>query len=377
VSAEKERAVGFELARPADDLAIRALLARSAVPGSVTLTYEREPDYFLGCSVMGPLCQTLVARHAPTGEVIGLATRALRPRYVNGVAEEVGYIGQLRVDDRFQGRWLLAGGFRFFHELHGDGRTAGYLTTIIEGNQTAEGVLVGKARRSFPAYREVDRLCTLALILRRRGRLFLPPRTADVELRTGNEVALDDVITCFRRYGAARQFFPAYTAADLTGPATRDFKLDDLLVACRGGQVVGLLGLWDQNGYKQTVVQGYSPALRRLRPLYNLAARIAGAPPLTPLGRPLASVYAAFLCMADDDPALFALLLNRVVAQAAARGYAFLTLGLSTRDPLLPVAKRRLHIPYYSRVYTVCWPGDEHFHLQLDGRPPYVEIATL
>jgi hypothetical protein len=166
--------VVFELATPADDAAIRRLLATNPVPGDVTLTYRREPDYFLGCNVMGPLCQTMVARGA-NGEVQALATRAVRPRFVNGAAEDVGYIGQLRVDAPYRGQWLVAGGFRFLRRLHRDGRAqgrepfgcCGYITTIIEGSREAEGVLVTHARRSLPVYREIDRLCTLALVLHR------------------------------------------------------------------------------------------------------------------------------------------------------------------------------------------------------------------
>ncbi|HXV42038.1 MAG TPA: hypothetical protein VEC96_03165, partial [Anaerolineae bacterium] len=161
----------FDLATPADEPAIRRLLASNPVPGRVTVTYEREPDYFLGCGTMGRFCQVLVARHQATGEVAAVASRSTRPLFVNGQVEEVGYIGQLRVDERFRGRWLVSAGFRFFHQLHADGRVAGYLTTIIEGNTEAQGILVDRARRHFPVYREIDRLCTLAIILRKPVKL--------------------------------------------------------------------------------------------------------------------------------------------------------------------------------------------------------------
>jgi hypothetical protein len=51
--------------------------------------------------------------------------------------------------------------------------------------------------------------------------------------------------------------------------------------------------------------------------------------------------------------------------------------GLSTRDPLLSIARKYAHIPYYSRLYSVCWQNEASFHEKLDQRIPYVEIATL
>ena len=364
--------VVYDLATRADDAAIRRLLANNAVPGDVTLTYAREPDYFLGSSVMGPLCQTIVARD-PRGEVAAVATRSIRRRYVNGSPEDVGYIGQLRVDAPQRGRWLIVGGFRHLRRLHRDGRTHGYITTIIEGNREAEGVLVAHARRSLPVYREFDRLCTLALILTRLPTLTRP----NFELRTGDTLDLDDLVAFLNRTGATRQFCPVYTRDDFADATLRDFRLEDMLVACQRGRIVGALGLWDQGGYKQTVVTAYSPTLRRVKPFYDAAARLVGAQPLTPIGAAIPTIYASMVSIADDDRTVFAGLLTQAMRRAAARHYAYLTLGLSTRDPLFTVARRRPHVPYYSRAYTVCWPGDEDFHARLDGRIPYLEIATL
>ena len=337
------------------------------------LTYEREPDYFLGCAVMGRTCQTLVARANESGQVVGLATRAVRPLFVNGQAEDVGYIGQLRVDRDHQARGVVAQGFRLLRQLHEDGATTGYITTIIEGNTVAEGVLVQKARRLFPVYRAVGRLFTLAIIVRRPRRL----RRTDLELRPAATLDLQDVVAFLHAQGSRKQFFPAYSADNLTGPATRDLDLAGVAVACRRGRIVGVLALWDQSGYKQNVVHSYRADLGRIKPLYNLAARLLGAQPLTEIGQPIHHAYASLACVQDDDPAVFHSLLAWVYNRAAVRHYAFLMLGLAEADPLLAVARRQLHIAYKSTLYTVCWREEDGWHERLDGRTPYVEIATL
>jgi hypothetical protein len=372
----------FDLATPADDPAIRRLLANNPVPGQVTVTYEREPGYFLGCGVMGRFYQILVARHQPSGEVAAVASRTIRPLFINGQVEEVGYIGQLRVDRRFQGRWLVSGGFRFFHQLHADGRAAGYITTIIEGNTRAQGVLVERPRRHFPVYRPLDRLCTAAIILHTLPTRFSRQNKAEqrhrYEISQGSTAELSAITAFLQQEGQARQFFPFYTLEDFgDNPTTLGFCPDDFIVARRRGEIVGVMGLWDQSSYKQTVVHAYHGYLRWFRPMYNLGARLAGAQAMPPPGQPIHFAYASFVCIAGNDPHIFRLLLQSMYNLAAGRGYAYLMIGLSERDPLLAVARRYAHIPYYSQLYTVCWQREENFHEKLDGRIPYIEIAAL
>lgn len=373
----------FDLATSADDPAIRRLLANNPVPGQVTVTYEREPDYFLGCGTMGRFCQVLVARRQPDGEVAAVATRTTRPLFVNGQIEEVGYIGQLRVDERFRGRWIVSSGFRYFHHLHADGRVTGYITTIIEGNAQAQGLLVERARRNFPIYREVGRLCTAAIILKKPF-FKLRPRNTQYAPRTTFEIGpasptdLPAIVVFLRQHGSTKQFFPVYSEDDFcNSPTTLGFQLGDFVVARQDGKIVGVIGLWDQSSFKQTVVRAYNGSLRQLRPLYNGWLRLSGAKPLPSPGQPIHFAYASFICIAENNPDIFGILLQNVYNLAVERGYAYLMVGLSTRDPLLRIAQNYAHIPYYSRLYTVCWPDEMAFHEKLDQRLPYVEIASL
>jgi hypothetical protein len=372
----------FDAATPTDDADIRRLLAASPVPGSVALTYEREPDYFLGCGTMGPFSQVGVCRYVPDGRLAGLSCRATRPMFVNGQVEEVGYLGQLRIAREHQGRGVLSGAFRMLREWHADGRVAGYITTIIADNRVAEGVLVRHPRRHFPTYRPLAQLYSLALVLlrrpwlRRRGH---SPETAGVRISRGDYGTRGEIVDFLNRCGAARQFFPAYREADFVdSPLTLDFDVRDFVLARRAGAIVGVLGLWDQSRYKQTVVHDYRRTLRWLRPAYNLAAGAFGARPLPQPGAHLHYAYASFCCVADDDPAVFAVLLWQVYQMAAARGYAYLLLGLTEADPLLAVARRYPHLAYASRLYTVDWLDDPPgLYDRLDGRIPYVELASL
>lgn len=365
----------FELASKADDTAIRRLLAANSVPGRIRVAFTREPNYFLGCGTMGRFCQVMVARHQPTGEVVGVGCRASRPVFVNGQVEEVGYLAQLRVDPRFRGRSLVSRGFRLVRELHGDGRVAGYITTITEENTEARGILVERARRHFPIYRELDRFSVLSFLLS-------GPKSigqARYKIKQGPEVDLGRIVAFLQRYGAAKQFYSFYTEEDFRpeSPATLGFRVEDLAVAHNGGDIVGTMGLWDQSEYKQIIVTAYTGAMRWMRTWYNLGARIKGTQPLPSPGEPMRVAYGSFICMRDNDPGIFEILLRHLCNEAARRGYTCLIVGLSARDPLLSVAQRRPHIAYQTRLYTVCWEEERSFHERLDNRIPYVETATL
>ncbi|MGE5673704.1 MAG: hypothetical protein ACM3XM_07430 [Mycobacterium leprae] len=355
------------LATPADDPAIRRLLRENPVPGAIALSFEREPDYFLGCAPMGRSVQVLVARHLPTGDVAGICCRAIQHRYVNGVPQAIGYLGELRVDPRYRGRWLVSQGMRAIHELHADGQVSAYLATITEGNSEAEGVLVDRARRHFPAFRPVDRLHTLALMLRRRR-----PHSHGVDAATAQD--LPAVLAFLNRCGPEKQFFPVMEAADFNQPG---LTIGDLLLVREQGEIRGCVALWDQSSFKQSRVRGYGGALGWGRPLYNAGARLLGYQPLPAPGESLRNAYATCLCVAGNDPEVFRRLLGALYDKAAGLGYAYLTLGLFEGDPLLPVANRFPHITYRSRLYTACWEDGGTFHDRLDQRIPYLDIAAL
>jgi ribosomal protein S18 acetylase RimI-like enzyme len=372
----------IELAKPDDDAAIRRLLATNAVPGRVTVTFEREPNYFAGCATMGLTCQSLVARAGD--RIAGVACRATRPMFVNGREVRLGYLGQLRVDERFRGRWLVSRGFRFLKRLHDDDPVPAYLLSLIEENREALGVLIELRRPGFPIFRRFGRLYTLALALG-------PPRRTKVERSTQCEIEragrddLADIVAFLRRSGAARQFYPAYSEDDFRGEVTLGFRPEDFFVARRNGALAGVIGLWDQSSYKQTIARGYAGWLRWARPAYNIAARLSARAPIPNAGEKILHAYASFVCVAGEDPEVFRALLRRVCAVAAERGYSYLMAGFDERDPLLEVARAHPHIAYRSRVFIAGWPKDpdnqpnqfERFYEQLDDRIPYFEIAAL
>ena len=95
-------ALDFTLATPADDESLRRLLRENPIPGSLSLTFEREPCYFDASAIEGPFHQTIVAREKDSGQVIAFGNRSVRKLFMNGHPQDIGYMSQLA---RTSGLW--------------------------------------------------------------------------------------------------------------------------------------------------------------------------------------------------------------------------------------------------------------------------------
>jgi hypothetical protein len=247
-----------------------------------------------------------------------------------------------------------------------------YFGVIASENPRARQLLVGSRPPAGLHIRHISGLTTCAILLRPMHTCKSP----GIDLSPGSAETLEEIVAFLRLTGPRRQFFPAYTLEDFTGGSKlRGLRPQDFVVARRGKSVVGVMAVWDQAAFKQDIVDSYGPMLRRLRPAYDLVARLLRARPLTPPGEVIPLAFSACICVADDDPNVMKALLSVCVKNAYERGKVFLMLGLSDDDPLLPVVKRYLHVAYHSDLFALSWSDDPV--KQIDGRIPYIEIATL
>ncbi len=366
-----DRAFRFALACRDDEPEIRALVGSLAMPGAVSVRFEREPDYFLGATIQGDPCHVLIARHVPDGVLAAIAVCAERRVWLGGKPCRVGYIGQIRVAHRFQGRWLMQRAALEVSQLHDP--TLPYVGVIAADNPVMLGIIAGPRPPGGPRVARIARLVSLAFVCHqrlggRRPRLPVEPATRDT---------LDETVAFLRRVGPTRQLFPVVEAHELLdGQAYRGLRLEDLLLVRRNGVVAGVLGVWDQSAYKQDVVAGYAPRLQRLRPGYDLLARLLGGQPLPRPGAMIRTAFGCLRCLADDDPDVLWALLAAARRRAREQGQDFLMLGFDQRDPQLRTVPRWLRVTYRSDVFLGSFDGDGPAH-GLDGRPVYVEVATL
>jgi hypothetical protein len=366
----------FELATAADDAELRHILAATPMPGRISVSFRREPSWFAAASVDGYFRQVVACRDLDRGRLIGFGCRSLRRLYVNGVPSDVGYLSSLRVLPEYRNIGLIARGYAFFRKLHEDGRTPFYLTTIAEGNDTALKVLTA-GRAGLPRYHPAGKYCAVALALPRRvPRSSVPP---GITLRPASASDLPAMFDFLATVGPRRQFFPCCERDDFFSSEgmLRGLELNRMVLAEKNGRLRGMLGGWDQHGYRQSVIHGYSGWVGRLRPLYNAWAWLRGRPGLPSPGEPLRYLTAALPIVDEDDPAVFVALLGELRRQHAGGPWSHVLVGLHERDPLLPVARCLETACYTTLLYLAAWQDGDTARLALDGRPPYLEAGTL
>ena len=346
----------FDLAGPDDNEALQALLRDTPMDGAIEVAFLREGDFFPAADMQGPFVQVLAAR---SGErLVGLATRAVRPAFVDGEVRELGYLGDLRLHPDFRGTLAVARGYRYLRDLHADGRTDLYTTVIVADNRTALSTIAAN-RADLPRYTDLGRVLTPVMYLRRKKPLF------ETDVVRGSRELLPAIVDKLNENRL--QFAPVYREDDFVTGRFPGFRVEDFYLLRRGGRLAGVMGTWDQSSFRQTVVTAYHGWLGRLRPLVNLLRR----PPLPDPGTRLAFFYLAFI--ASDDVEAYRSLVRFVYNHHVGSGYTHFTTALHEDDPRRRVFDAYRATPFAGRLHTVTFGATP----RLDGRLPWVEAALL
>jgi hypothetical protein len=368
-------ALVFELATDADEAELRRLLRENPMQGTISLSFEREPNYFHAATIEGSFHQTLVAREADTGEIIGVGNRSVRPMFVNGKVQEIGYMSQLRIHPRYgTGLYLARGlsqGFKLYYELHADGRTPYYLMSIIEDNIPARRLLTS-GLPGYPYVREYTRMFTYAVYPVRYKRSVSLPHP--LRIIRGEEAYASAIVDCYNRNGSRKQYAPYWTCNSLF---TANLTPYDFFLALNGNRVIGYIACWDQSAFKQTVLRGYSKSIARWRRLLNLLSPLGGWPYLPEPHTQLRHSYASHVAIDDDDPVVFSGLLRELYNHNLEKGYRYFMIGLAEANPFRGVVKTYHPLTYISQIYLVNWENDMGVLKEIDDRIPGLEIAVL
>jgi hypothetical protein len=365
----------FRLAQPEDDFQLRKLMRENVMPGHIRMIYAREPSFFAGFAGNEESTEVIVLEDK--GRIAGIGCRSIRNLFINGKPQAFGYLSGLRLLPEIRNGTALARGYAFLRKLHADQRCTAYLTTLVEGNLTAEKVLTGQ-RAGLPAYIPAGRYNTRVCPVRQKPGHYR--KRHPFRVTHGEHVSEEHVREFLLREGRRRQFFPVCGDPGEYGPdLIAEIGLRNLMVVTEDGEVKGVMGLWDRNAVRQYVVHGYSTWLRIGRPCLNLALRCGGFHGLPPAGGKQHIGFVALVCIANDDAEVFQCLFRAVCRNASAKGIRQVIIGMHEDDPLNDAVRAPLHITYRSRLYLVSWD-----HASLDevlagdsDRTPYLETGSL
>ncbi|MCP5083453.1 MAG: hypothetical protein GY948_17345, partial [Alphaproteobacteria bacterium] len=317
----------FRDADQGDDPILREILRATPLPGWVTLSYEREPDYFLGCNIEGDT-RTILA-HTPDGAPVGFFSRAVRTAWIGGRPMRLGYLGQLRLLPRWRGRSrVILRGFKVCRELLDDGRqqTPYYFTSILADNILAQRILTSGIK-GMPTYLP---LCGFLTLVAATHQFFARRVTATpYELRAAGTSDIDSLADLLQCSGRRYALQPCWNADRLRALLSVGWRPEHTLLLLKDGHPVACGTVWDQRSLRQRRVIAYTPALAFTRPLVSTALRLAGYPPLPPPGRTLDLGFLSHLAVIPGEEATVPSLLAGLLRLARNNGLTSVVLGLS------------------------------------------------
>ncbi|WP_294052377.1 hypothetical protein [Thiolapillus sp.] len=363
----------FSLAEEEDDAALRRRMSQDIMQGNISVSFRREPSYFIGSRVQGEQVQVIKCEERSSGRIVGMGARMMLPAWINGSTQHLGYLADLRGDPAYRGSTLLARGYRFLRQLHEDDPVPLYYSLILDGNRLALDNLT-RARGGLPKYRDMGRMLTPAIHLDLPRRKV---RETGISVETGKHSRLQSIFDFINRQYGRKQFSPCYLSGQLGTARLAGLKAEDFLVAVKGNAIVGVIAAWDQRAFRQTCVEQYSLALKSLRPLYNLASKLTPLKALPAPGRAVPYFYLAFCAVEHDDPAVFRMLLSHLYGQRRKGSWHYFIAGLHERNPLAQVLKEYRQIPAAGHLFAVHYPEDEAHYLALDERVPHIEIGAV
>jgi hypothetical protein len=329
---------------PADGPALEELVSAAPMGGAIRIGVCRGGDFFAGVRVQADEPEVWGA-FEEGGRVVGVFSAGRRRVWLER-EQSVRVLGDLRIHPEYRRGTLLARGFRLLREqVFAPGEWA--QTLVLESNRQALKLLTS-GRGGLPEYRAAGSYSSWLL----PGQRVSGGDGIDVVRATQKDTPFMENLL-----GAAarrRSFSHLVDLRGLGGAAWPDLRIEDFLVARRGGEVVGMMGLWDQSRFHEWRVAGYGRAMVLVRPFWNGWAGLTGGLALPPAGGRLRMRKATAVACGGDDPTILRALLRRALGEVDC---APLLLGMSARDPLAAAVTGLRGRLERGRHFLVGWEG--------------------
>lgn len=349
------------------DWQIRELARQCQMPSAyIGLDYRTEPSFFSALSAFGHEHELVLIKPPNYTALAGLGIRSSRYSYLHGKPATVGYLHHLRFHPDIRGGSFLVRGYKEFRRICAEKPLPLTLTSILEDNIQARQLLESSRVDGFmPAYQPISRFLTAMIPLTGLGgRWPIKHRQAakskSYSCRCLQSSDLPALLHLFAEWGKANDGAPSLGPEDLTNKRHSLYpglSIADIMGVFLNGELLGAMGVWNQQSYRQIVLSHLCPILAAARNLWNMGKSIIGDCPVPATGNKV-----NFLLL---DPWAFKpgherqtmpILLNAAIREAQRRGAKFAAIGVAEKSTLINAVKTVFFIPYWSIIYQVVWP---------------------
>jgi GNAT superfamily N-acetyltransferase len=335
-------------ARADDNEAILALIRHCLMQADISLTIERDPDFFALSRARGE-SHTFIAEI--DGALVGCLSAWRRDAWVSGHPASVCYIGDLRVSPEHRRRGVARQLGLAMRKFQGELPVVPYLLATGDGNTA-----VAPVAAAFGAVGEpIARLTSWQLLPVVRLKI-----ATDVDIDTAEERDVGELTTLLDDFYRSRDFAPLFGDGGLNRliASSPGASLSDYLVARRKGRIVAALGVWDASAVKRTRVVGMPLWLRALCALGRGASRLAPLPPFPRQDTLLHFRYIRHAVFAPGEDRALANLVRWAVNAARDRGEHFVLYTCVDTDTLCLAVANAPRLSFHYRITPFQFPQD-------------------
>jgi hypothetical protein len=351
--------VSVRQATPADNPELCRLFAGITMKTDLELSIRRDPDFLALYRMQTDAFECWVG--GEDGAIEGCGALLARDGYLDGQVVRVGYLGDLRVARRLQGRRLLGELYgpvlRQFSQATG---CQAYLTTIIASNATALWALTGETGRrlGMPPYTLLRKFDIRAVHLT----IPRPTPKTGFTVRRAADADIPDLAWFLDADARRRPFGFLFTEAELRRRLANwpGLRISDFYLAHgRDGALAGCCAIWDAAPIKRPAVVAYRGSMGWIKRAYNAGAAALGYQRLPEPGEVLRSAYVTHQAVPSEDPQVWRALLHAVYRDSRRSGRHFLSVCVLEDDPLAPAYRGYLTTNLPAHLYAVTPPGQD------------------
>ena len=341
------------LAQPEDNQDICRLF-RIPFSGGISLAMEREPDYFLGARIQYEQPEAYVCRDRANNRIAACFSVGKRNVFLNGRKTLLRYHSDLRIDPDYQKTSVLFDVCFYFKEHIA--LLEGFSQTIIFADNEVMNTLINfnshkRLRSIVPFYIPHGQYVTHTIALGKRKIL----KNSSYGIRQAKKEDILPMQRFFDEEAGLKQFYPCYDFSKMLSDYYCGLTPENYFMAFDNDQLVGIVGIWDQQNIKQTRVVKYSNRLRLLKPFINALNSIYGGFLLPNEGAKLNSVILHTIVIKNNSSEIFRQLCEAVYRYGQKQNYEYMLCGLDERDSLNEIfkgyAKREVRGTHYLVSY--------------------------
>jgi hypothetical protein len=363
----------IRLAQPEDSSALLRLINETPQEGSISLNFERQPDFFHATGVTTSEPEVWLMEDLHNSKLVASFSIGKREVYVNGKKRLTRYGNDLRIHQDYKGGRTLFRLFKKYKELMQDE----WMQTVILDENKASVDTVGSGRLSLPTYHNAGQFITHMVALNKS----YSPSCKQVRRATVDNI--DEIQRFFDQHAKHKEFYPCYNFKKIGSKDAyyRNLNISDYFLYYNNQELIGVVGTWNQKEFKQTRFLSYHGSMKILRHINNIMSTFLGGLNLPPAGSLANYISLHSTLIKDNQPDILKKILTHILFEYKDSVYDALIIGFDKRDPLHNALQGFKSHTLTSNHYLASY-GDkpEYLNLQAEQNAPalfYLEPSRL